>query len=146
GSQLFRMAFRSLGDIYKVFILAMNRIQTAAASQCGVLQFSALGPEDAVADPNAICTPDYWLQHILMVEIHRSAYRDAADQPALGLSMSLIAAPLLRYDCIRLARRWQTYAARILVLACLLGAMIAVWWLEERRAAQMQANGMFMVT
>jgi ABC-type transport system involved in multi-copper enzyme maturation permease subunit len=54
--------------------------------------------------------------------------------------MNLIVAPLFRFDCIRLARRWQTYAARVLVLACLLGSMIAVWWLEERRAESIASN------
>jgi ABC-type transport system involved in multi-copper enzyme maturation permease subunit len=54
--------------------------------------------------------------------------------------MSLNAAPLFRYDCIRLARRWQTYAARMLVLACLLGAMISVWWLEDQRAKELTSG------
>jgi len=57
-----------------------------------------------------------------------------------SVSMNLIVAPLVRFDCVRLARRWQTYAARVLVLVCLLGSMIAVWWLEERRAASIASN------
>src|SRR5437868_4011076 len=53
--------------------------------------------------------------------------------------------PVFRQECLRSARRWQTYAARSLFVACLLAALVVVWWFRVGPAAALSIRTLAQV-